>query len=313
MGEIEGEKAMKHLFIINPVAGKGKALEYIPKIKDFFSRRQDDMYFIETTEKPGHAVDLVKQYVSKDTYRVYSVGGDGTLNEVLNGIAGSDSSLAVIPAGSGNDFVKSLVNYSPLYLSQKDEAKSVLLEKLAHGQEKLADIGRINDRYFINISSIGFDAEVVYNTNRIKKLPLVTGIFAYILGVFSTLISYSKNILRISIDNNSIETDTLLVAVANGRYYGGGMQPAPAASIYDGIFDICLIKGVGRLRILKFFPKFIKGRHSDVKEVSFHRSKQVKIYSNHKVALNVDGEVSMVDGEIDFEIIPGGIKVVIPG
>lgn len=86
---------MKHLFIINPIAGKGKALEYIPKIKEYFSRIKD-IFFIEVTKYPGHAIELVKKYVSKDTFRVYSVGGDGTLNEVLNGMAGSNSSLAII-------------------------------------------------------------------------------------------------------------------------------------------------------------------------------------------------------------------------
>ncbi|NMB95836.1 MAG: diacylglycerol kinase family lipid kinase, partial [Clostridiaceae bacterium] len=175
---------MKHLFIVNPVAGKGKALEYIPEIKRIFAKRKNDIYFIETTEKPGHAIELVKSYVKRDTYRIYSIGGDGTLNEVLNGMAESDSSLAIVPAGSGNDFVKSLESYSTF-----DTTKSSLLNSLIDGMETITDIGKINDRFFINISSIGFDANVVYNAAKFKKIPFVNGLLAYTMGVLLTLVS----------------------------------------------------------------------------------------------------------------------------
>lgn len=307
---------MKHLFIVNPIAGKGKALEYIPKIKECFSIIEDT-FFIEVTKYPGHAVELVKQYVAKDTFRVYSIGGDGTLNEVLNGMAESDSSLAVIPAGSGNDFVKSLENCSVNKEAQeksiiKDTSKDSLLERLIKGTELLVDAGKINGRYFINISSLGFDAEVVYKSHKIKKLPLVTGLLAYVLSVFATLVSYKSNLLKITIDGLTIQKDTLLVAVANGRYYGGGMQAVPLAEISDGFLDICLIEYTGRFKILKFFPKFIKGEHTEVKEVSFYRGKNISIISENKVAMNVDGETSMISGKVDFEIIPNGIKIVIP-
>ena len=303
---------MKHLFIINPAAGKGKTLDYIAGIKEYFSGK-NDIYFIETTRYPGHGVELVKQYVSRDTFRVYAVGGDGTVNEVLNGIAGSDSSLAVIPAGCGNDFFKSLVKYfAGKNPPEKQDLKDRLLEGLVNGSELTVDMGRINDRYFINIASLGFDAEVVYNSQKIKKLPLVSGLFAYIISVFATLISYKRNPLKITIDGSTMEKNTLLVAVANGKYYGGGMQPAPSAEIDDGFLDICLIEYVGRMKIMKFLPKFVKGTHADIKEVSFHRCKSLSIFSKNKVAMNVDGETGIIEGKADFEIIPGGIKIVLP-
>ncbi|HOJ12669.1 MAG TPA: diacylglycerol kinase family lipid kinase [Clostridiales bacterium] len=307
---------MKHLFIINPIAGKGKALEYIPKIEEYFSRMKD-LFFIEVTKYPGHAIELVKQYVDKETYRVYSVGGDGTLNEVLNGMAGSDSSLAIIPAGSGNDFIKSIRNYSvdkesPEKNIMKITSKVSLLERLVKGTESFIDIGKINNRYFINISSLGFDAEVVYKSHKIKKLPLITGLLAYVLSVFATLVSYQSNPLKIKIDGQTIEKGTLLVAVANGRYYGGGMQAAPSAELNDGFLDICLIEYAKRLRILKLFPKFIKGQHAGIKEVSFHRGKNISIISKNKVAMNVDGETNIVEGKVDFEIIPNAVRIVLP-
>lgn len=149
---------MKHLFIINPEAGKGKAIAYVESIKNIFQGMEDE-YHIEVTGYPGHATQIVKEYTSKEDYRVYAIGGDGTLNEVLNGIIGSTSSLAVIPAGSGNDFIKNIV-------SEEDE---YILLKTINGKEKYMDLGKVNDRYFINISSVGFDSEVVYNAKSIKK------------------------------------------------------------------------------------------------------------------------------------------------
>jgi YegS/Rv2252/BmrU family lipid kinase len=307
---------MKHLFIINPIAGKGKGLKYISKIKKYFSVR-NDKYFIEVTKYPGHAIGLVRKYVSQDTYRVYSIGGDGTLNEVLNGMIGSDSSLAIIPAGSGNDFFKSVINHmvksgSIKVKDKKNVFKSTLLEKLINGSETPIDVGIINDRYFINISSLGFDAEVVYKSNKIKRLPLITGLFAYILSVFVTLINYKANYLEIVVDGQFVGKNSLLVAVANGEYYGGGMNPAPLARIDDGYLDICLIEYVKRLKIIRLFPKFIKGEHTNIKEVSFYRGKNISILSNNKIAINIDGEIDMVSGKIDFKIVPKYINLVLP-
>jgi YegS/Rv2252/BmrU family lipid kinase len=233
---------------------------------------------------------------------VYSVGGDGTLNEVLNGLAGSGSSLAIIPAGSGNDFVRSL-----------DEGGNPFkaLHETIDGFEKLVDLGTINGRYFINISSIGFDAEVADSASRIKKIPLVSGSMAYFLGIFYTLIRYSNNIINIDIDGMKFDQEVLLVAVANGRYYGGGMMAAPKAVIDDGLFDICLIERMKRPKILHFFPKFIKGLHSTIDGVHFYRGKRVVISSKRPLFLNTDGDVRSVTNAV-FEIIPNGIKVVFP-
>jgi YegS/Rv2252/BmrU family lipid kinase len=303
---------MKHLFIINPAAGKGKTLDYVDIIKEYFAGK-NDIYFIEITKHPGHGTELVKQYVCRDTFRVYAIGGDGTVNEVLNGVAGSDSSLAVIPAGCGNDYFKSLAKYFPgKNTPGKQVSKNRLLEMLVNGSELTIDMGKMNDRFFLNIASLGFDADVAHNCQKIKNLPFISGLFAYTLSVFATLISYKRNPVKITIGEVTMEKNILLVAVANGKYYGGGMQPAPSAEMDDGFLDICLIEYVGRIKIMKFLPKFIKGTHADVKEVSFHRCNSLSIFSRNKITMNVDGETSITEGKVDFEIIPGGIKIVLP-
>jgi YegS/Rv2252/BmrU family lipid kinase len=293
---------MKHLFILNPVAGKGKTLRLLPEIKDYFKGRNEE-YIIETTRYPGHATEIAAAYSAKDTYRIYSVGGDGTLNEVLNGMAGSSSSLADIPSGSGNDFVKSILGSLVL----KD-----VIKQTVEAEEQLVDFARVNNKYFINIASIGFDAQVVHKTGNYKKIPLITGKMAYMLGVFTTILKCSNQLLEITIDDVFVkQTKTVLIAVGNGRYYGGGMLPVPNAKIDDGQFDLCQVDAMSRLNILRLFPKYIKGLHGSIKQVHFYKGRKVCIRAAAPMIMNIDGEVAIVD-EAVFEIIPKGISFIVP-
>lgn len=292
---------MEHIFIINPAAGKGKALKFITDIKSLFENLEYD-YSIKITEKPGHATEIAREYTQRKDCRIYSVGGDGTLNEVLNGMAGSNSSLAILPAGSGNDFIKSITSN----LDLKD-----ILFRTVNGTERLIDLAKVNGQYFINISSIGFDAEVANKVYKIKKIPLISGSLAYILGIIIMLIKYNNNYIKVDIDGKLIETKSLLVAVANGRYYGGGMKPAPDAEIDDGLLDVCLIKEVKRGRILRFLPLFKKGLHETLPEVSIYNGKQIIIECEKELAINADGEVGITKRAL-FEIIPNAIKVIVP-
>lgn len=292
---------MKHLFIINPTAGKGKNLSLIPIIEKMLEVKKED-YYIEVTKGVGHATEIVKHYVKNDDYRVYSVGGDGTLNEVLNGIVGSNSTLAVIPSGTGNDFSRNIYENGDVLIS---------LEQAINGKDVFLDLARVNDRYFINIASVGFDAEVAYNTANFKKLPFVGGSLAYIFGIIETVFKYKSVHLNITIDDKKLNIKSLLAAIANGKCYGGGILMTPDAILDDGMFDICIIEEVNKLKILRLFPKAIKGKHSSIKEVSFYRGRKVKINCNEEVSLNIDGEILRVR-EVEFEIIPKGIKVVMP-
>jgi len=295
---------MNHLFIINPIAGKGKTLKIIPTIEKIFKERKEK-FIIEVTKYIGHATEIAEKYSNEQDYRIYSVGGDGTLNEVLNGMVNTNSSLAVIPSGSGNDFIKNIFKYN------KKIPLEYILNKTINGKEEKIDLGKVNNRYFLNIASVGFDAEVAYNSIKFKKLPLINGAAAYIFGLLLTVFKYKNYNLNIEIDKISIKLNSLLVAVANGRYYGGGINVAPKANIKDGFFDICLIKKVGRLKILELFPKVINGTHETIKEVSFKNGKAVHIISKEDLAFNIDGEI-IRGKEAKFQIIKHGVQIVIP-
>lgn len=291
---------MKHLFIINPAAGKGKAINYEHSIRNYF-KDKPDQYFIERTNYEGHATELVKAYVTKDCYRVYSIGGDGTLNEVLNGLIGYDSALAVIPAGSGNDFFRNI----------EDNSDESLLLRTIQGTERLIDVCKVNERYFLNVASAGIDAEVVHNADRFKKLPFLNGMSAYVAGVFYTVFKYKSFNSLITINGKQYNKRTLLIAVANGKYYGGGMKIAPKANINDNKFEVYHVDNASPLRIIYLFPRLIKGTHEGIKEVTYYSADMVTISSTKGFTLNIDGEILKAK-EATFEILKEKLKLVKP-
>jgi diacylglycerol kinase (ATP) len=290
---------MKHLFIVNPAAGKGMAMEFIPKIHSIF-KDLEEHYIIEITKRPGHAQEIVKQYVQMEDYRVYSIGGDGTLNEVLNGIVGSGSILGIIPAGTGNDFIRSITGFGNT---------ENILERTIKSGDFYVDLASVNGRYYINVASVGLDAEIAYNAKVFKKSRFLSGSAAYIFSIFITLLKYKSKLMNIEIDGKNTELKTLLISVANGKYYGGGMKVAPTALLDDGLLDICLIKHVNKLKILVLFPKLIKGTHHTIKQVSFYKGRKVVIRSSEKLSLNIDGEIFRTKEAI-FEVLSKAIRVI---
>ena len=287
----------KHVFIINPKAGKGKSVDLIPYIK-----KEYDNPIILLTKYQNHAKELAIQYANKDSI-LYSIGGDGTLNEIVNGVARTDATIAVIPCGSGNDFIKTITKI-------KDPMK--ILCSYKNMLSKKIDIGQINDRYFINIASIGFDAEIVYNAKAYKKLPLISGELSYLFSTIRTIVKMKPNDVEIIINNRETNNyKILLIAIANGKYYGGGMKPAPNAIIDDGILDICLVNKASKLKVLSLLPKYIKGTHETISEVEFIRANKISIISKSPIPVNIDGEVDLLNN-IQVGIIKQGLNILIP-
>lgn len=294
---------MKHLFIINPVAGKGNAKSYIPAIHNHFKGKTEE-YHIEITKNPGHAKELAKLYSSKDNYRIYSIGGDGTLNEALNGMAGTGSCLGVLPAGSGNDFLKSVYN-------SKDFTD--ILERTIRGVAKPIDCGLINDRYFINIMSVGLDAEVAYYSSKINKKLHLAGTLSYLMGIVAALVKGKiKFPLKITFDDSeTIETEIALTACTNGKYYGGGFIPVPYTEFNDGVLDVCYVEKKSLPAILWLIPKYMKGTHVKMKGVNFKAIEKMKIVSEEELRINIEGELISAK-EIDIRVKKSFINFIIP-
>jgi len=291
----------KHIFIINPTAGKHKALEMTHFIVKHFDNPE-----IVPTEYPGHASELAKNYAGKDTI-IYSVGGDGTLNEVINGVMTSDYAsetiIADVPCGSGNDLIKSFTDEKDPY---------VLLEKYKAQHIRTLDTGVINGRSFVNISSVGFDAEIVLAAKKYKKLPLVSAELAYLISVFATLIRLKDYKMKIRIDDDEVfETNVLFLTMANGMYYGGGMMAAPDALVDDGLFDFCMVDKIKRREVPFLLPKFMKGDHEKLKVVHTIKGKKMIIDSDKPLPVNIDGELLLSD-HVEVEIKEGTLNFMVP-
>lgn len=292
---------MRVLFIVNPVAGKGRALKIVPIIESAMKAVEGIEYKIEYSKEPGDAAKIAGDYAAEGIDIVFAVGGDGTVNEVANGLAKTNTAMAVIPGGSGNDFIRSLG-----ITGKPDE----IIIKTLKGSRKKIDIGLINDRYFVNISSTGFDAEVVIATQKAKKFFL-SGSAAYVAGLISVIFTGKPSMVKMKTDDVEVSDTVLLIAVANGKYYGGGMKAAPDAVIDDGLFDICLISSLPKIKMLFLFPQFMKGEHKKFREVKFYRSKRVVIEAEKPIYINIDGEV-VRDTKVTFELIKGGLAIAMP-
>ncbi len=289
----------KYLFIVNPIAGKGRALELIPKIKESFNKENID-YKIKVTKQKGEGEKLAREGIKEGFNHIIAVGGDGTAYEVVNGIRGEKVVLGILPAGTGNDFARML---------KLPKDYNEILETIKASQKKKIDIGLINDRYFLNCSSVGIDAEIVKETEKIKKY--VSGTLAYVIGVLKTLVRYRYKDVSIEIDGKRMKRDIELIAVGNGKYYGGGMKINPMADLDDGFLDICLVNKISKIKFALLFLTVFKGKHLGIKEVESLRGKEIKIFGDKDLMLNADGDI-IGTTPVEIKIEKRAIEVIVP-
>lgn len=286
-----------YLFILNPIAGSGTAKELKDIIEEVMSKGHHDFEIVMTT-KPKEAIAIS---ANNEHDVVVAVGGDGTINEVTSGlIKRGKGILGIIPAGTGNDFSRSL----GIPLNTK-KALDLILE----GNTKEISVGESNGHHFLNISSAGFDVEVLTNVDMIRKK--FKGKFSYVLAVIYTLMKFKKKSVVLDIDGKIYQKNLLLLAVGNGKYYGGGMMVLPNADLYDDYLHICLVKDISNLRALSLFPVIFKGNHLKFTEyVETYKAKSIKITHDSPLLLNVDGEVFSEDYEINFKLSNKKILVI---
>lgn len=299
--------------ILNPAAGGGRALRLEPSIEAFL-RERGLAARITRTEAPGHAADLAAEAAAAGASTLVAVGGDGTVHEVVNGLLGGDvgrspalgqprerlPELAVVPAGTGNDFARTL---------GIPRAADRALPVLADGRSRRVDVGRVGRRYFVNIAGVGFDAEVAADVNRRpKRLP---GFLPYVLGVFRILARYQPTPVRFRLDGVAHAGPILLLAVGNARFYGGGMMLCPDASVDDGVFDVCVGGDVGKLETLRLLVKVFKGAHVGHPRVTMYRARTVEVESATPLYVHADGEV-IGQVPVAFTCLPGALAVRVP-
>ena len=274
---------MKHVFIINPASGK---TDYDKIKQNIMKTLENENYEIYETKAPKEATEIASRFKNEENTIVYSVGGDGTLNEVVNGIAKGKCKLGIIPTGSGNDFYRTL--------------------KEAQTENVRLDLGKVNGRYFINIASVGMDAETCNNANKIKsKIKLHS---SYYLALIHTFLTFKSKSLKLKIDKNVYAGDYIIAAICNGKYYGGGFKIAPVASFDDNQFDIYLVSKASKFKLIKILLALLKSEHEKYNEVRKYTGKNITITSENNLIVNIDGEIT-ISKNIEIEMIEDALII----
>jgi len=293
----------KWCFIVNSTAGRGKTGKKISKLVTSLNEHKFD-YEIELTKAPQHAIQLTQDAIEKRITNIVAVGGDGTLNEVVNGIMLSGKSenvnLGIVPEGGGNDFA---LNFK---LSSNIDKAVDLLRKF---KIRKIDIGKIEDKYFINALGIGFDARVAIVSNKIKYL---NGLPRYLLAVIKALVTLKMVEADIKMDTGTIKNPFLLLSIGNGLSTGGGFLLTPEARTDDGLLDLCLINKANRRRVLSLLPSAIKGKHLKEPEVVIHQSQKIEVTTNKPLPIYYDGELPVLKDPLHFviELLPKKLNLI---
>lgn len=289
-----------YLLIYNPFAAHYHSKYALSEVLEYFDAKNLE-YELWTSQYPKHTIELANDAINKGYKNIISVGGDGTLLEIAGCMAGSDCTLGIIPAGTGNDFAMTL--YGEISVKKSIEA-------IVNGKTKLIDIGKTSeDTFFMNVAGTGFDTDVIKHTERYKKF--FRGQIPYLLGIFSALISYKSKTVTITTEDTSFKQKVLIIAVANGKTYGGGMKVAPNAEISDGLFEITLIDHVPKIIIPFILPRFVSGKHENIKQLRSFKCKQIKIECDEDLPINMDGEIIGTTPK-SFEIQKHKISVFVP-
>jgi YegS/Rv2252/BmrU family lipid kinase len=311
---------MEHIFIINPIAGKGKAAHSLQqKIKGIMDPLGLS-YQIYVTKAAGDATDYVagrcrmledteqiSQSPDEIRLRFYACGGDGTLNEVVNGAARSgraDVSVTSYPCGTGNDFIK---NFPAADFSD--------IGALILARDLKIDLLRIDDHYAVNICNIGFDAEIAFHTDKFKKLPFIDGSMAYTVAIFYCLMKKTRYPFELEVDGKAVRNEYLLTVLANGQYYGGAYQAAPLAKVSDGRMDFIGVLKMPRWKMLSVLRLYKEGLHLDspkIRHLIQHETcRSFKLRSKEPVPVSLDGDILQAS-EVSAEIVPGILNFAVP-
>lgn len=299
---------MKHLFIINPAAGKrGSTSALVAQIKALFETRKLN-YEIAFTSAVGDAERITRQAAEQgEPVRVYACGGDGTLNEVVNGAAGhSFMAVTNYPKGTGNDFLKIFGrNYHDRFCD---------LEALADGPQVALDLMDCNGKLGIGSICAGLDARVAADVHKYKGLPLVSGIGAYILALIeNVLFKGCSRPTRVEVAGRVTDEETTIICVMNGRYYGGGFMPIGDSEPDDGVLDMLVVPRVSLLTLLRVVGPYAKGRYRKFPGlIKDYHGTELSLSSGEKLVAVVDGEV-MWDTRFTIRLSEHKINFFYPG
>lgn len=265
------------LFIINPVAGNGSGIEYIEKIKKSMKLRDINYEIYISTSKSSIGEYLTNK--KGEFSKIVGIGGDGTINDIINYIDINNTILGIVPLGSGNDFLRNF---------KKEFSFDKMINNIIEEKYEEYDLWEANGRKFINVFSIGVDGEILISRSNRKRSTKGK----YLLMALKKLIMYRTKNVVVKIDDKCISRNIYLCSVCNGKFFGSGMEIMPKADLKDGLLDICIINTCMMLKILFLFPSIYWGGHLRFKGIVEHyRGSNIEIITDKEIPLDLDGEI----------------------
>ena len=285
---------MEHLFIINPAAGSRNRTDDYSQVIHKLCREKGLRYDIRVSTAPGECRRFAREAAETGKeIRLYACGGDGTLNEVVQGAAGfENASVTVFSGGSGNDFVKIF-----------DDPKAFFdLERLLDAEEATFDLIDCNGDLALNICCVGLDARIGNDVSNYKRLPLLHGFAAYAASTVVNIVKGISEHYTVQINGKTIDGEQTFICICNGRYYGGGFNPVPEADPTDGKLDVLVVKKLSRLQIPGIIGKYKNGQYKQLTDVATHyRTDRVTVRCDKPSAINLDGEIRIAN-QAEFKI-----------
>ena len=277
---------MKHIFIVNSISGRGKYTKLLPNLERVCKEENLDYEIRYITEELSGR-DIALEYKNEENV-IYSVGGDGTLTRIIQGIIGTKNKLGVIPSGSGNDTFRTIKN-------------------LPEG-DTLVDIAKINDTYFINVACTGLDAEVGNNVEVLRKKTKIPASQLYNASIIYTFVKYKFKKIKIKTSVKEIKDSYSILSICNGGYYGGGFNIGPKSQMTDGLLDIYYVEKMPKLKIIPLLLKLKKGKHEGKRRIHKFRTNNIELEFEEKVTFNIDGE-KLTDNNFVIDVIPKAITI----
>ncbi|MFO7171208.1 MAG: diacylglycerol kinase family lipid kinase [Chloroflexota bacterium] len=288
------------LIVYNPLAGQAESFEQDLRAAADLWRTHGWRVDLQPTHEPGDGVRIAREAAERGYDVVVAAGGDGTINEVLNGLVGTNAALAALPVGTVNVWVREI----GLPLQPRATAEALL-----QAQVRRIDVGRAGDRYFLLMAGVGFDAAVVGEVRPPEKRRL--GIFAYVVRAIGVALRYRGARVRVTLDGRRVGGRVLLVVIGNSQLYGGVVKITARAIIDDGLLDVCIIKGSSFLSVPLRLLSILRQRYNLDPKIEYHRARTVRVESRRGLPVQVDGD-HIGQTPMTFEVLPGAVRALLP-